>query len=162
MRQIKIARCLIGSGGKNLSVTPVTFLPKMHNWIQSWGKVRWSKWRASLQNSWSVFKSVQVMRGPAWRGLNGHDTKQHLFLKWIFLSNSTWSVRDGSTWMACEDEMAAECHVLSQSGRVLWWCSQGKHTKGSRGGRASGWQLTCKGFGENINCNFAILKLPQN
>ena len=28
--QIKTARCLIGNGGKNLSVTPVTFLPKMH------------------------------------------------------------------------------------------------------------------------------------
>ena len=35
------------------------------------------------------------------------------------------------------------------------------NTKGLRGGRASGWQLA-KGSGENIICNFAILKMPQN
>lgn len=49
--------------------------------------------------------------------------------------------------MASEDEMTAEYHGPSQSGRVLWGDIHREYIlKDSGEVGPSGWQLTCKGF----------------
>lgn len=65
--------------------------------------------------------------------------------------------------MASEDELAAECHAPSQSGRVLWGDVHKEYILKDSGevGHQVG-NLLAQGSGENIICNFAILKLPQN